>query len=421
MSEVTTGKDKEIEVHIAPMIDVSNRYFRMFHRLLSKRAIVWTEMIKDDALLYNAADKRKLEWLLGKDDEESPVVFQLGGNEPEKLAAAAEMVEQAGYSEVNLNVGCPSNRVAGKGEFGACLMLKPELVRDCVHAMQRRVQIPVSVKTRLGVDSHDTPAFTQKFVNVVSTSGCRRFYMHARKALLAGLSPAQNRTIPPLDYDRVKWLCSERPDLLFVLNGGLTTLGEGIAELQHSPSNLVGVMYGRAALNTPAIFSEVDDRFFGDEAREVLNRRQLLDAYCHYLDRIVRLPCIPKSDPKLLMQQQGAPVCIEGCDDATMPGGGMTLPGTRLNAMKPAVNLFTGFPGSRLVATHVERHVRSPTDRHRGPADILRDAVCAVEAKFSQVLDHPLQFPPTTYELKQFAKQEFAHSDAHDAENIPAT
>eukprot|EP00659_Diplonema_papillatum_P008754 gene8754-13560_t len=274
MSEVTTGKDKEIEVHIAPMIDVSNRYFRMFHRLLSKRAIVWTEMIKDDALLYNAADKRKLEWLLGKDDEESPVVFQLGGNEPEKLAAAAEMVEQAG------------------------------------------------------------------------TSGCRRFYMHARKALLAGLSPAQNRTIPPLDYDRVKWLCSERPDLLFVLNGGLTTLGEGIAELQHSPSNLVGVMYGRAALNTPAIFSEVDDRFFGDEAREVLNRRQLLDAYCHYLDRIVRLPCIPKSDPKLLMQQQGAPVCIEGCDDATMPGGGMTLPGTRLNAMKPAVNLFTGFPGS---------------------------------------------------------------------------
>eukprot|EP01059_Diplonema_ambulator_P008494 TRINITY_DN18131_c0_g1_i1.p1 TRINITY_DN18131_c0_g1~~TRINITY_DN18131_c0_g1_i1.p1 ORF type:complete len:246 (+),score=37.45 TRINITY_DN18131_c0_g1_i1:30-740(+) len=204
-------KTEDVRIHIAPMVDVSNRYFRTFMKTLCPRLVVWSEMIKDDAILYNLDDEAKLKWLLGKGEGEGRAVFQLGGSDPERLAAAAEVVEKWGYSEVNLNVGCPSNRVACKGEFGACLMKNPELVRDCLTAMKARVSIPVTVKTRLGVDDLDTPEFILNFINTISESKCDHYYIHARKAWLSGLSPAQNRTVPPLNYERVFWLAAHAP------------------------------------------------------------------------------------------------------------------------------------------------------------------------------------------------------------------
>jgi tRNA-dihydrouridine synthase A len=236
------------------MMDWTDRHCRYFHRQLSRHAVLYTEMLTDRAVING--DRQRL---LGFDPVEQPVVLQLGGSDPGLLAEAARIGEAFGYREINLNVGCPSDRVQ-VGRFGACLMAEPELVRDCISAMRASVAVPVTVKCRIGIDDQDDEADFQRFVEIVSQSGCETFIVHARKAWLRGLSPKENREIPPLNYDRVCRLKSSRPDLTIILNGGVETLEAAAAHLEH----VDGVMLGRAAYHTPWLLAEVDSRFFAD-------------------------------------------------------------------------------------------------------------------------------------------------------------
>eukprot|EP00754_Rhynchopus_humris_P044374 Rhum_TRINITY_DN4106_c0_g1::Rhum_TRINITY_DN4106_c0_g1_i1::g.12972::m.12972/K05539/dusA; tRNA-dihydrouridine synthase A len=362
MEHLGITKDEEVSVHIAPMIDVTNRHFRYFMRLLTRRAVLWTEMVKDDAILYSLHDEQKMQWLMGKHDDERRVVCQLGGSDPARLAEAAHHAERLGYDEVNLNVGCPSSRVCGKGEFGASLMLRAEVVRDCVHQMQRRVDIPVTVKTRLGVDNHDSLEFTQSFIDTVAAGGCKRFYMHARKAWLKGLSPAENRTVPPLDYKRVTQLCEARPDLLFCLNGGLDTLEKARDELVKGPSNLTGVMLGRAALNHPASFAHLDTLFYGD-ALHTGSRHSILVDYKKYVAETV------------------------------LPRGDALAPGYCLMALKPCQNFFHNYPGVKIMRQSIENRCRSPEWRAHGAAHVLQSTMDSVAEKYPRVMQLPLVSP----------------------------
>jgi tRNA-dihydrouridine synthase A len=238
------------------MMDWTDRNCRAFHRVLTKRALLYTEMVTADAVLRGARDR-----LLGFDPAEQPVALQLGGSEPEKLAEAARIGEAFGYREINLNVGCPSERVQS-GAFGACLMKEPELVADCLSAMRAAVRVPVTVKHRLGVDDDDPRDRLFAFVETLAKAGTTTFVVHARKAWLSGLSPKENREKPPLDYDIVAELKRSRPDLEIILNGGLDSLDVAEAELPR----VDGVMLGRAAYHEPAQLLDVDRRFFGDAA-----------------------------------------------------------------------------------------------------------------------------------------------------------
>ena len=238
---------------VAPMMDWSDRHCRVFHRLLSARALLFTEMVTTGAILHG--DKQRL---LGFDPAEHPVALQLGGSNPDDLARAAEIGGGFGYDEINLNCGCPSDRVQ-EGRFGACLMAEPELVARGVAAMWAAVDIPVTVKCRIGIDDQDAEADFTRFIDTVAAAGCRTFIVHARKAWLKGLSPKENRDVPPLDYERVYRLKAARPELTIVLNGGIGTLAEGEAHLGH----VDGVMLGRAAYHMPYVLAEVDRRFFG--------------------------------------------------------------------------------------------------------------------------------------------------------------
>ncbi len=226
---------------VAPMMDGTDRHCRYFHRLLTKRARLYTEMIVADAIVRGDAARH-----LAFDQSEHPVALQLGGGDPAMLAKAAKAGEDFGYDEANLNVGCPSDRVQS-GLFGACLMKTPALVADCVAAMRAAVKIPVTVKCRIGVDDQDPAESLFGFVDEVAKSGCDVFIVHARMAWLDGLSPKENREIPPLDYDLVKRLKRERPALTIVLNGGLASLDEARAHL----GAVDGVMLGRVAYNEP--------------------------------------------------------------------------------------------------------------------------------------------------------------------------
>jgi tRNA-dihydrouridine synthase A len=238
---------------IAPMMDRTDRHLRYLLRLIAPHARLYTEMITARALLHGDAAK-----LLEFDAVEHPVALQLGGNDPAELAAAARLGAAAGYDEINLNVGCPSDRVQA-GCFGAALMLEPDTVAACVAAMRAAVSIPVTVKTRLGVDHHDSYEFARDFLVSVAAAGCDTFIVHARKAWLRGLSPKQNREIPPLDYARVHRLKRELPSLTIVLNGGLTTVDAGAEQLAH----VDGVMLGRVAYQDSWIVAELDARLFG--------------------------------------------------------------------------------------------------------------------------------------------------------------
>ncbi len=238
---------------VAPMMDWTDRHCRAFHRILTRHALLYTEMVTAPAILHG--DRQRL---LARDDSEHPVALQLGGSDPAALAEAAAIGEGFGYDEINLNVGCPSDRVQ-EGRFGACLMAEPELVAACVAAMMKRVSVPVTVKCRIGIDDQDDEADLARFVAVVADAGCRTFIVHARKAWLEGLSPKQNREVPPLDYARVYRLKAARPDLTIVLNGGIADLDAAEAHLAH----VDGVMLGRAAYQTPYILADADRRFFG--------------------------------------------------------------------------------------------------------------------------------------------------------------
>jgi tRNA-dihydrouridine synthase A len=236
------------------MMDWTDRHCRAFHRTLSRRALLYTEMVTAVAILRG--DRQKL---LGHDPSEHPVALQLGGSDPRELAEAAKIGEDFGYDEINLNVGCPSDRVQS-GRFGACLMREPALVAECMAAIGSAVSIPATVKCRIGVDDQDPEESLFTLVDLCAQAGVSTFSVHARKAWLEGLSPKENRDIPPLDYDLVRRLKAERPSLTIVLNGGVPDLDAAMEHLAWAD----GVMLGRAAYHTPGLLGAVDARVFGE-------------------------------------------------------------------------------------------------------------------------------------------------------------
>ncbi|MBX3573141.1 MAG: tRNA dihydrouridine(20/20a) synthase DusA [Mesorhizobium sp.] len=259
---------------VAPMMDWTDRHCRFLHRQLTRHALLYTEMVVADAVIHG--DRQRL---LGFDAVEHPVALQLGGSDPEKLAAAARIGAAFGYDEINLNCGCPSDRVQS-GTFGACLMRTPGLVADCVAAMKRAVDVPVTVKSRIGVDDQDTEIALDALADAVFEAGADALWVHARKAWLEGLSPKENRDIPPLDYERVYRLKARSPNRFIGINGGIHSLDEAEAHLAH----VDGSMLGRAAYHTPDILAEVDARFYGEPAR-AFDPEALVEAMADYAGR----------------------------------------------------------------------------------------------------------------------------------------
>ena len=257
-------------------MDWTDRHCRYFWRLLSKRARLYTEMVTTGALLHGDVERH-----LSFNDNEHPVALQLGGSEPRALGECAALGQSWGYDEINLNCGCPSDRVQN-GRFGACLMAEPELVRDCVSEMRSRTSIPVTVKHRIGIDHQESYAELQNFVGTVAEGGCEVFIVHARKAWLRGLSPKQNREVPPLNYPWVYRLKQDFPALTIVINGGIEFLEEC-----HTHLNAVdGVMLGRAAYQNPWLLSQVDSCLFGDQ-HVASTREQVLEGLISYIDELV--------------------------------------------------------------------------------------------------------------------------------------
>lgn len=260
-------------VSVAPMMDWTDRHCRYFHRLISRRTLLYTEMVTTGAVLHGDRER-----LLGFNPAEHPVALQLGGSEPADLARSARIGEELGYDEINLNVGCPSDRVQS-GRFGACLMAEPELVARCVGAMREAVELPVTVKSRIAIDELEEWPTLEHFVRTVSAAGCTRFIVHARKAWLQGLSPKENRDIPPLRYELVYRLKSEFPQLDISINGGVKTLDATAEHLTH----LDGVMIGRAVYENPYLLSDVDARFYGD-ATPPRTRFEVVEAMLPYIE-----------------------------------------------------------------------------------------------------------------------------------------
>ncbi|MHA7883356.1 tRNA dihydrouridine(20/20a) synthase DusA [Nitratireductor rhodophyticola] len=259
---------------VAPMIDWTDRHCRFFHRQLTGRALLYTEMIVADAVIHGDRER-----LLGFDRSEHPVALQLGGSDPEKLSEAAEIGAGFGYDEINLNVGCPSDRVQS-GTFGACLMKTPDVVAAGVSAMKARVSLPVTVKCRIGVDDQDTGIALDALADAAWSAGADALWVHARKAWLQGLSPRENREIPPLAYDRVYRLKQANPDRFIGINGGIVSLDEAAAHLAH----VDGVMLGRAAYQNPAILADVDALLEGGE-RVPVDYALLIEAMAAYAER----------------------------------------------------------------------------------------------------------------------------------------
>jgi tRNA-dihydrouridine synthase A len=259
---------------VAPMMDWTDRHCRYFHRLLSRRARLYTEMLTTGAVIHGDRDR-----MLGFEAFEHPVAVQLGGSEPRELAAAAKICEEFGYDEINLNVGCPSDRVQN-GAFGACLMLRPGLVADCVRGMKDAVRLPITVKCRIGVDEQAPEHALFEMAESVTRAGADALVVHARKAWLKGLSPRENRDVPPLDYPLVYRLKRAYPDIPIVINGGLTTISEMRAQLEH----VDGVMVGRAAYQKPELLLDVDTIFY-EGAADVRDGFEALSLYLPYVER----------------------------------------------------------------------------------------------------------------------------------------
>ena len=262
-------------VSLAPMMERTDRHFRYLLRLISRHTLLYTEMVVAQAIVHGDREA-----LLGFDPSEHPVALQLGGDDPTLLAECARIAEGLGYDEVNLNVGCPSSRVQ-KGCFGVVLMRRPERVAEAVVAMRDAVQIPVTVKHRIGLDELDRYEDMARFVERVAPSGCDRFSVHARKAWTQGLSPKQNRRIPPLRYEEVYRLKRDFPELIIEINGGVKTLEDIQTHLQHVDA----VMLGRAAWDRPWLFSEVDRAVYGDETELPPTREEVVEAYVEYIER----------------------------------------------------------------------------------------------------------------------------------------
>ncbi|MEZ5476277.1 MAG: tRNA dihydrouridine(20/20a) synthase DusA [Thiolinea sp.] len=257
---------------VAPMLDWTDRHCRYFHRLLTREAVLYTEMVTTGAILHGDADRH-----LRFHEAEHPLALQLGGSEPDDMARCAQIAQHYGYDEVNINVGCPSERVQ-RGAFGACLMAEPRLIAECVRAMQQEVDIPVTVKHRIGIDEQEDYAALHHFVETVAAAGCRVFVVHARKAWLKGLSPKENREIPPLRYELVYRLKQDFPELEIIINGGITTLADCQTHLQQ----VDGVMLGREAYHNPWILAQVDPLFYGRPA-PVQARHEVLEPLMDYV------------------------------------------------------------------------------------------------------------------------------------------
>ncbi|MDW6002054.1 tRNA dihydrouridine(20/20a) synthase DusA [Vibrio mangrovi] len=268
-----SSKFKANRFSVAPMLDWTDRHCRYFHRLLTSQALLYTEMVTTGAIIHGKGD------FLAYHEAEHPVALQLGGSNPQDLAHCAKLAQERGYDEVNLNVGCPSDRVQN-GRFGACLMAEPQLVAECVAAMKAEVDIPVTVKTRIGIDDLDSYEFLTDFITIVSEQGgCEQFTIHARKAWLSGLSPKENREIPPLDYPRANQIKRDFPHLVIAVNGGIKSLEESKVHLEH----LDGVMIGREAYQNPYLLAEVDQQIFGLDT-PVKKRTQVVEEMYPYIE-----------------------------------------------------------------------------------------------------------------------------------------
>ncbi len=265
------------KICIAPMMQYTDMHDRYLLRLISKEVFLYTEMIATGSLVYGKCFNQ-----LEFNNEEHPVGVQLGGSNVDDLIECSKRCEEFGYDEINLNVGCPSDRVQ-KGKFGACLMLEPDLVSECLMNMSNAVSIPVSIKCRLGVDNHESYEFLYNFVSIVSQSGVKTFIIHARNGILKGLSPRQNRNIPPLKYDYVYKLKKDFPDLEIIINGGIKNLDQSETHLK----KVDGVMIGRAAYENPFMLNEVDSRFYNKQSY-IESKRQILNEYFEYVDRQVK-------------------------------------------------------------------------------------------------------------------------------------
>ncbi|WP_354218435.1 tRNA dihydrouridine(20/20a) synthase DusA [Bradyrhizobium sp. JR7.2] len=314
----------------APMMDWTDSRCRVFHRHLTRRALLYTEMLTTGAIIHGDRER-----LLGFDAVEHPVALQLGGSDPRELAQAARIGEEFGYDEINLNVGCPSDRVKD-GRFGACLMAEPELVARCVDAMKGAVSIPVTVKCRIGIDDQDPEVALDTLARGVVASGCDALIVHARKAWLNGLSPKENRDIPPLDYDRVYRLKRAMPDVPIIINGGIRGIDEAKAHLEH----VDGVMLGRAAYQEPWRLLSVDQDIFGEAAPHA-TMQDALEAMMPYIEQ-------------------------------------QLARGTRLHAItRHFVGAFHAVPGARAFRRHLAEQGVKPG----AGVDVLRDAIARVGAR----------------------------------------
>jgi tRNA-dihydrouridine synthase A len=303
---------------VAPMMDRTDRHCRYFLRLITARTLLYTEMVTTGAILFGDRDR-----YLAFDASEHPVALQVGGADPGDLAACAAIGAEYGYEEINLNIGCPSDRVQ-RARFGACLMAEPSLVAECVVAMRAATHVPVTVKCRIGIDDQDSYGDLRAFVDPLAEAGCTTFIVHARKAHLQGLSPKENRDVPPLRYAFVYRLKDERPDLEIIINGGIAFLVEAQAHLAH----VDGVMLGRAAYHDPYMLAEADRLFFGGD--DAPPRREVLEAYTGYVEENlaagVRLPTLTRHILGLFHGQPGARAWRRHiAENAHRPGAGIDV------------------------------------------------------------------------------------------------
>jgi tRNA-dihydrouridine synthase A len=269
------NKSVDRRISVAPMMDWTDRHQRVFMRGLTKHTLLYTEMVVAAAIIFNKDGPARF---LDYNEIEHPIALQLGGSDPQQLATCCKIAEQWGYDEVNLNAGCPSDRVSA-GRFGACLMAEPDLVADCIKAMQDATSLPITIKHRIGIDDLDSYAHLTNFVDKVAQTGCNTFIVHARKAWLSGLSPKQNREVPPLRHDVVYQIKKDFPDLEIILNGEVKSLKDAKTHLE----NLDGVMIGRAAYETPYMMAGADQMIFGDES-PLIDRFSALEAFLPYIE-----------------------------------------------------------------------------------------------------------------------------------------
>lgn len=329
MRPMKTQASLNRRLSIAPMMEWTTRDYRYFMRLLTRHTLLYTEMVTAAAVVHGDRER-----LLGFDSVEGPIAVQLGGSDAALLAQAARHCEDFGYDEINLNVGCPSVRVQS-GSFGACLMAEPRLVADCVAAMQAEVDIPVTVKTRIGIDDQDSYEFLYEFIETVATTGCEHFIIHARKAFLKGLSPRENRDVPPLIYDRAYHIKRDFPQLEISINGGIQTLNQAQEHLEQ----VDGVMIGRAAYHHPWRFNEADEVIFGEPKPSTAHSaHQVVEAFLPYVEARFAEGTHPK------------------------------------HVLRHIFNIFQGVPGARAFRRHLSTHAHL----HDATPQVLLDALALV-------------------------------------------